>query len=762
MKIITCFFGGMMILCVQVGKAQKNKLWIGGSSGTWSVAGNWSPSGTPSGNDTVIINNSANILLDINLTLGSLRIINNATVTLDAPANRDVLLYGTTAISPALLIETGSTFTMLTSGATGAFHMAFASSAKAWINGTLICRGNSASGDARLEADVAGTNRIYVNGKYISDTNSGNLTGDTRTLFFNAGSVYELNDNGGLVPNALYDSLSTIKITGSKNAPPTFLTSGFSDKYYGSIIYDGSKQTTDINLSISTSTIYKSIIKGSLSITNTNGFKLFLATNLRNFYVWNDFNISDMSYVVMANGSIAQMWVTGDFSIDYGNTLYMNLGFNPTPIDTLSIGGDLVINGSVYSHTGPLNLNGTNGKQSITAAIGGLSGPEFNVVINNVSGIQLLTDFTIPYNLYLIDGIIETGPLYKLFMFDGGARIEQASSKSYINGNLTWATNTSNPYYFPVGDSQRFRPVEIQPCCSTANAFTVRYEHNNPYTDIGSEIAKPLTGISNTEYWHVSGGDKARLIIPLDGPVSASPRNPIESDTLMIAKWAATSEWQPVYNPDGIIYPGTSTNGMLVSGELTGLNSSFTIAFRADILPIRLISFKAMIQNNATAIQWITDGLETNGFFDVMKSNDGRNFSTIQQIKTIQGQTNYQYTDNLLQKGNQFYKLKMTDGDGKVAYSDVASVSYNGKAVIRIRPNPVRTNAMLVYDAATAGTITAKIFNPSGQLMLHQSMNVAIGENNIPLDLSELAAGSYQLQILQNGTVIQTVPLIKQ
>lgn len=769
MKKFTWLLSGIMLLFVTVtSQAQINRLWVGGANGTWSVGTNWSPSGTPTGNDTATISSNTNISLDINLTLGGLRITNNASVILDAPASRDVLLYGTTQNSPALWVDEGSTLTMLTSGASGAFHMAFASSAKAWINGTLICRGNSASGDARLEGDVAGTNRIYINGTYLSDLNSGNLIGDTRNLFFNAGSTYQLNDNGGLVPNAFYDSLSLIKITGTKNSPPTFLTSGFSDKYYGSILYDGSQQTADINLSISTSATYKSILKGSFDILSTNGRQLNLATNLRNFYVWNNFNVSGGSYVNMGNGSITQMWVTGDLSIDNGCTLYMNLGFNVNETDSLSIGGDIFIDGTLISSKGYLNLNGTNGKQSITSQQGALFGVEFDVVINNPAGINLLSDFAIPHSLYLKNGIVETGPLYSLFMNGDAASIWDASSKSHIKGNLIRSTNTDNSYYFAVGDGLRFRPVEVEPCCSSATSYQVSYVNDNPYISIGSAIAKPLTGISNTEYWKVRGSGKVKLIIPLDGAVSASPRNPIESDTLMVAAWnSSANEWEQVYNADGIIYPGSSTSGQLVSGDLTSseigtIDSKYTIAFRADILPIRLLSFKALLQNNSTALQWITDGLEANGFFEVMKSNDGRNFFAVQQIKTIKGQTSYQHTDNLLQKGIQFYQLKMTDGDGKITYSEVAAVSYNGKAVIRIQPNPVRTNAILVYDAVTAGTITLKIFSSSGQLTLQQNSSVSNGENKIELNMSNLPAGNYQVQVVQNGNIFQTVPLIKQ
>lgn len=763
MKILTLI---MLLFCLQNIHAQ-NKIWIGGSSGTWSVASNWNPSGTPGGNDTVTINQDANIALDINLTLGSLRILNNASVTLDAPANRDVLLFGNTQSSPALLIEDGCNFTMLTSGASGAFHMAFASFAKAWINGTLTCRGNSVNGDARLEADNGGTNKIYINGTYLSDVNSGNLIGDTRNLFFNAGSVYQLNDNGGLIPNALYDSLSLIKITGTKNSQPVFLTSGFTDNYYGSILYDGSQQTADINLSISTNATYKSIVKGDFDVINTKGLNLYLATNLRNFYIQNNFTIGTECQVKLGNGSIAQMWVNGDFTLGENSTLYLNGGLNIDGNDSLSVGGNVDINGEFIASMGHLQLNGTNGKQFITQNISGrLFGTGSDLIINNPSGVELLSDLNTPFNLILKNGNIETGPSFTvyLFYFETDPEIFEASSKSYINGNLSRSISTNNRTNFPVGDGLRFRPIDVQPCCSTfggGSGYRVTYFHNNPYTTIGSEIAKPLTGISNTEYWNVSGG-LGKVYIPLDGVVTASPRDPIESDTLLIAAWSDADKWEQVYTADGIIYPGTSTIGELVSGSInSGVDRKFTIAFRADILPIRLIAFVASINNNTAHITWTTDGLESNGFFEIMKSSDSRNFVSVAKLQTVKGQANYSFIDNDLSTGIQYYKLKMTDAEGKISCSEISSVNYINKAIIKLQPNPAHQTSLLFIESETEGIILIKVFNTLGQLVQEQKNFIRVGENTITLQLQNIAVGNYQVQVSENASLLKTFQLIK-
>jgi hypothetical protein len=743
--------------------AQTTKLWTGGASGTWSVFSNWSPSGTPAGNDTVIINTDATILLDINLNLGGLRILNNANVVLNAPASRDVLLYGTQENSPALLVESGAILTMLTSGASGAFHMAFASSAKAWINGTLICKGNSPSGDARLEGDVAGTNRIYINGIYLSDENSGNLTGDTRNLFFNAGSTYQLNDNGGLIPNAFFDSLSTIKITGTTNAQPTFLTSGFSDKYYGSIIYDGGKQTADINLSISSSVNYKSIVKGSFQVSGSNGRKLYMATNLRNFFVWNDFIIGNESKVILAGGSLFQMSVFGNFSIEKGSRLDLTEGANNT--DTVNIGGNLSIAGQVNGG-GYLHLNGNKGKQSIIETPDGvLQGTSLNLVINNVSGVRLLSDLFLPHSLILKEGIIETGPLYTISMTDGSAGIFDASGNSYINGNLSRATGLPVRYQFPVGDEFTYRPVDLQPCCSTLSTFTVSYVGENPYTTIGSTIAQPLTGISNTEYWHVTGDGRATLIIPLSGTVSASPRNPIESDTLMIATWSSSNEWQPVYNPAGILFPGTISSGELISGDLsTGgpFDAAYTIAYRADVLPIKLFSFDATRQADIISLQWVTDGLENNGWFEVMQSSDARHYESVSRIKSIVGQTQYNFLVRVADNATKYFKLKIIDGDGRITFSNVVVVQINSNPDIRLQPNPATSSTNLHIISTMSGTINARIYSQDGRLVLNKAFLIIGGFNQFPLQLGQLSKGMYEVQVWQDKRLLSAISLIKQ
>ena len=453
-KIIlpACLLICLVLLSTNV--SAQTKTWIGGASGTWSIPANWSPAGTPAGADTVIFNSSAVVSLDINLTLGSLRVINNSSVELNAPATRDITLYGTTENSPAMLIENGSTFTMSTGNS--AFHISFASAAKAWINGTMICKGTSAGGDARLQADVTGTNRIYINGTYLSDVNSGNIFGDTRTLFFNAGSIFQLNDNGGTVPNASWDSLSSIKLTGVTTAAPVFLTSGFTDTYYGSIEYDCPNQSNDVNLSIATSSTYSSFVRNNFAIKNTGSKKLSLATNLHNFYVKGNFEASGpFATVSMGNGAFGQsvMEVWGNFTVAPGNTFSMQ--DNADGKDTLRIKGNLAIGGTISSNStapGLLELNGVTQQQVLNS----FSLPSaINLRINNAAGILLSPHaFTTAGKLYLTSGIVYANsyisPGFSITNADINA-VDGGSASAYIEGYISRSINTIGDYNFPLG-----------------------------------------------------------------------------------------------------------------------------------------------------------------------------------------------------------------------------------------------------------------------------------------------------------------------
>src|SRR5947209_8497959 len=60
-----------------------DKQWAGASTGDWSVAGNWSPSGAPTTTDNVCINSSATVTLASgSSSINSLKVGSGSTLTI--------------------------------------------------------------------------------------------------------------------------------------------------------------------------------------------------------------------------------------------------------------------------------------------------------------------------------------------------------------------------------------------------------------------------------------------------------------------------------------------------------------------------------------------------------------------------------------------------------------------------------------------------------------------------------------------------------
>ncbi|MEM6722782.1 MAG: T9SS type A sorting domain-containing protein [Bacteroidota bacterium] len=81
---------------------------------------------------------------------------------------------------------------------------------------------------------------------------------------------------------------------------------------------------------------------------------------------------------------------------------------------------------------------------------------------------------------------------------------------------------------------------------------------------------------------------------------------------------------------------------------------------------------------------------------------------------------------------------------------------------ISVYPNPARSNVLnLQFDAAETGQATIQIYHQNGQLIHTQHESVAGGQNLLSIQVTELVAGSYFLQ-LQQGNQKGVVPFVVQ
>ncbi|MBO0932273.1 T9SS type A sorting domain-containing protein [Fibrella aquatilis] len=169
-------------------------------------------------------------------------------------------------------------------------------------------------------------------------------------------------------------------------------------------------------------------------------------------------------------------------------------------------------------------------------------------------------------------------------------------------------------------------------------------------------------------------------------------------------------------------------------------------------LPVTLVSFRAKGGPDRVQLSWRAAAEKDLSSYTVQRAADGRNFNdraVIQPTGTTTGPADYAVNDTELPSaGTLYYRLKMTDRDGSVAFSKTEAVTIDPRGLyISVSPNP------------THGTIHAELTSPdddlpvlltltdaSGRAVRTISRSLRKGVNAIELDVPHLPIGSYTLQ----------------
>lgn len=126
-------------------------------------------------------------------------------------------------------------------------------------------------------------------------------------------------------------------------------------------------------------------------------------------------------------------------------------------------------------------------------------------------------------------------------------------------------------------------------------------------------------------------------------------------------------------------------------------------------LPSKSINIKSSLQNQNVVLQWSSEERLTSGSFEILKSVDGRTYTSINKQSINQQQLNgysFLHRTSKDDPGKAFFRVKQTDQYGNVSYSKVITVvlpstdnSYN----------EVAAKEMVVYPSVTTGNVNISI-----------------------------------------------------
>jgi hypothetical protein len=177
----------------------------------------------------------------------------------------------------------------------------------------------------------------------------------------------------------------------------------------------------------------------------------------------------------------------------------------------------------------------------------------------------------------------------------------------------------------------------------------------------------------------------------------------------------------------------------------------------SSTLPVSLTNFTGFKVGNTNKLSWNTLGEQNNNGFELQRSADAINFSQIHFIssKAINGNSSnnlqYDFIDEQPLKGNNYYRLKQIDKDGKSSNSNVVLIKGEKTASLNINnlyPNPVKDKLNLIISNEKNRKVDFIITDLSGKIVLKLSQQSLVGDSNISLNVEKLSSGSYILKAI--------------
>ncbi|HEY4149741.1 MAG TPA: T9SS type A sorting domain-containing protein, partial [Chitinophagaceae bacterium] len=187
-------------------------------------------------------------------------------------------------------------------------------------------------------------------------------------------------------------------------------------------------------------------------------------------------------------------------------------------------------------------------------------------------------------------------------------------------------------------------------------------------------------------------------------------------------------------------------------------NSAIVLSSAANALPIQFESFTAVRQNTSILLNWKTGDPGTIDLFDVQRSVNGLDFTTIGSVSATAGQTAYSFTDN--QPGaatKMYYRINAREITGNSYLSTIRVIGAGASETVKLYPNPA-SNGVVSVIVTAPGEKQLVIYNSKGQLQAQY----AFSEQAKDISTAGWPAGYYLVRVAVGGVLVSTTALVVQ
>lgn len=358
-----------------------------------------------------------------------------------------------------------------------------------------------------------------------------------------------------------------------------------------------------------------------------------------------------------------------------------------------------------------------------------------------------------------------------LLSLNSDVNLVGGSAFAYIEGPLQRFTNSTSPWFFPLGDGIYFKPVNMNPQSATAANFTVTAHHQTPpsNTSVGGASNTDICSLSGVEYWEVTGSAPAQIQLFWHSYSGIDEVAQVLCPSLVVAHLNNTSAlWQSIGN-----FQTDFTQDYIIS-TYTGnfATSNHTFGFLCTVKATATTITQPSCGNNNGAINVTTSngtGIYTYSWYDGVATEDRTNLGagtytlvvtdggcTDTLVVTLNPSTGLSTSASLTQPtcgaNNGAIDVSVLGGTGTLTYT--WSNNANTQDILGLAAG---TYIVIVKDAALcADTLSNTLNNIGGINAVNDTIVVCPGASSTVIPVLNNDTGT----IITNSLTISTPPAV--
>ena len=718
--------------------------WVGGPTGDWGIASNWSEGAVPTLSDNVVLNSAIVTLqggvppyFGNSLIIGTSGRLNVAANTLQlgpsGGSNRQLVTNGILAISGGSITANGNVLFSSTSS----FNLS---------GGDLIIDGNdglSSAGSVETGIDL---------------------------LSFSVSTTGNINASGGKI------SLIDPPFAGTANSLVINSDAGSGIKSFaGSTLQigNGISNTTapaGNGFKINTYAGFEIVPIGNLTVASGSAQGRYLASATSPF----DGTHIGGNLVINSNSEARTSDNGAGFTLSGNMTNNGTFTTLTTVLDALTLGNTL----GTPSALSPQAVTGTGIFRNST----GLSTANFSSLsVNNTTQVNINTSTfftgsgtgTVSNNLSLESGILNIGSnILTVGTSTSNIGTVAPDGSGNVNGTLRRFVSISTGIYnFPVGTIiKRLASINFTTAPTSAGSLSITFIKAIP-GNTGLPLLQgsiDVNKVADSGYWNViaadglAGGTYSPSFTATDfGGIN-------NFATLVLLKRAnIASPW--VLNGNHITTTGSNVQPLLQrSGVTTGF-SQFGVGSDSvgNPLPLKLLNFdgnQSLLSNN---LEWITTSEISISGFEVERLSASGKFIKIGQLAAMNKfseMNQYSFNDNSFDReiSQSYYRLKIVSFDQSFEYSRTISIKNDlRKFSATLAPNPSSGNFVFSMNTIKNESINLKLMDITGREILNKTIIADQEILNQEFDQTGLAKGIYFLRF-SSGIKSESIKIVVQ